>query len=510
MHYFLSEDTFYLNILMITAPFEAENTGDISYARQMERCLRRLGHEITYLRAQGLGLAVEVSKALDTAIKLNEIHGALKKIGDSLVRYILITAPKDTVLFMHFRIPHTGFSFSAEHLSQLKSAGYKICALINEHACNREEPVEIERNYQTAKLIPFFDQIITFNPIDRTGLLQTASTRNFYHCTDQKVSLAESSAWTLFKVSDKYPARPSLEDRISLIPAPILSAQRYEAGPVDRPSHILMFGTIRRNKGNTATLNLARLLAEKTASDMQIKIVGKVLADMNGFCSFRQYVWSTFPENLGFCANFQSLERKLEEKDRLVAESLSLDAYETEFNGLCKQIVETLESQVTDSRHKALPIEFHIDVSDETFKSLCHQSRYGIKFDKKGFCDNASTIINMMGLGLIVISNKTRMMNPVFNHCSTEELPLVLLDALEPEAEILFQTILKLNGDLPKRQHILKNLERVMTTLFDPMRVTAQVAEVLKKTLYPDPGRLDRRIDRVAAGNPEHQSPSTC
>ncbi|WP_133138816.1 hypothetical protein [Legionella genomosp. 1] len=472
-----------MKILITTAPFEAENTGDISYARQMERCLRDSGHEVTYLRAQELGLSVEVSKALDTSIRLSEIYAALKKIGDSLLHHILTTIPKDTVLFMHFRIPHTGFSFSAKHLSQLKAAGYKICALINEHSCNREEPTEIDRNYQTAQLIPFFDQVIIFNPIDKAGLLKTAETKNFYHCTDNKMSLAKSNAWTLFQVGDEYPAKFSLEERISLIPAPILSAKKYDPGPADRPDNILMFGTIRRNKGNTATLNLARLLAEKGISTIQIKIVGKVLADMNGFSSFRQYVLSTFPDRLGFCADFKPLERMLAEKEHRIAKLSSLDNYENEFNNLCREIVNDLESQVTKQRPKALPIEFHIDVSEEAFRTLCHQSRYGIKFDKKGFCDNASTIINMMGFGLIVISNKTRMLNPVFDDCPAEELPLVLLETTEPEAELLFQTIFYLKRDVPARQRILKNLERVMTTMYDPMRVTAQVVRVLEKAL---------------------------
>ncbi|WP_131793038.1 hypothetical protein [Legionella birminghamensis] len=471
-----------MKILITTAPFEAENTGDISYARQMERCLRNLGHEVIYLRAQELGLAVEVSKALDTSVRLSVTYAALKKIGDSLLHCILTTIPKDTVLFMHFRIPHTGFSFSTKHLSQLKAAGYKICALINEHSCNREEPTEIERNYQTAQLIPFFDQIITFNPIDKAGLLETAGTKNFYHCADNK-TLAKSNAWTLFQVGNAYPEPSSLEERISLIPAPILSAQKYDPGPEERPDNILMFGTIRRNKGNTATLNLAQLLADKGVPTIQIKIVGKVLADMNGFNSFRQYVLSTFPERLGFCADFKPLERMLAEKEHRVEKLSSLDDYENEFNSLCKEIVSDLELQVTKKRPKALPIEFHIDVSEESFRTLCHQSRYGIKFDKKGFCDNASTIINMMGFGLIVISNKTHMMNPVFNLCPEEELPLVLLDTMDPEAELLFQTILNLKEDTLARQRVLNNLERVMTTMYDPMRVTSQVVRVLEKAL---------------------------
>ncbi|MDP3559890.1 MAG: hypothetical protein Q8R79_06060 [Legionellaceae bacterium] len=492
-----------MKILIITAPFEAENTGDITYARQIERCSLILGHETAYLRAQDLGLTAEVSKSLDTSICVREVQDALKKIGDSLKGHIVEHISKDAVLFMHFRVPHTGFSFSAEHLSQLKSAGYKICALIHEHSSNREEPVDIERNYQTAKLIPFFDQIIMFNPTDRDGLLETADTRNFYHCTTQQASLA-TNVWTLFHVDNKYPLRVSLKDRVSLIPVPILSAAKYEVGPADRPPHVLMFGTIRRNKGNTSTLNLAQLLVARNIPDMQIKIVGRVFADMNGFSAFQQYISQTYPESLGFVANFKPLRLLLKERKHLVGQGQSLDDYETQFNSLCKEIVRALESQVTDVRHKALPIELHVDVNDDEFKTLCHQSRYGIKFDKKGFCNNASSIINMMGLGLIVISNRTYMTDQTTfgNH---SELPLVLLDQAEPEAELLFQIISQLNQDATMREQILRNLERVMTTFFDPMHVTGQVTEVLEKTLARE--ALNRNVDTV--GVVSNPAPST-
>ncbi len=470
-----------MNILIITAPFEAENTGDITYARQIEQFLSRLGQNVRYLRAQELGLATEVGRSLDTSIRINLVQDSLKKIGDSLIKHILDNISNDTVLFIHFRVPHTGFSFSAEHLSQLKLNGYRICALIHEHASNREEPVDIERNYQTAQLIPFFDRIIMFNPADREGLLKTTTTRNFYHCVADDKSLL-ASTWTLFQVGDTYPSHHLLKKRISLIPVPILSAPQYEPGSENRPNDVLMFGTIRRNKGNTAVLNLAHLLVDKKINDMQIKIVGRVFSDPNGLRAFQQYTSETYPEGSGFVVNLEPLEKMLERREAIIESGCSLDDYETRFNVLCKEIISNLELQVTHDKRKALHIELHIDVNDAEFKVLCHQSRYGMKFDKKGFCNNASSIINMMGLGLLVISNRTHMTDQTRFGESQDILPLVLLDEAEPSAEHLFEILSNLESNVSLRQKILKNLEQTMTDFFDPMRVTSSVLDVLQKT----------------------------
>lgn len=220
---------------------------------------------------------------------------------------------------------------------------------------------------------------------------------------------------------------------------------------IKKPANLIIFGLIRDGKGFEDALSIIRKIHfEKKAElpETRLIVVGKVfsydlLADlMNAKFGLKNIVSDVDLKNID---QFETQDEAKPEIDRLIKEirrsklkdiksalqkagSYTDDIEYYVLNQKMSQYLSsaTLKVQVTNPCNlqilveeliflipEALPIDFALNVGKQDLPGIFAQAKYAIKFDEKGWANNASGLINMLAFGCILYTG--------FGMCTDEE-----------------------------------------------------------------------------------------
>gem|GEM_PF-5259074 len=472
-HSLASELTKLKRVVIITAPFEVDRTGDMAYVHMLEKTLKIQGIEVSYLRAAddpSISGLVPVSLNTGPEVSLEETFSALSTIGMTLVdRIIREYDPNEVVINLHLRVPHTGFAFGKDQLQVLKDKGFKICLTIHEFRLNEGPPSDSERRFQTLELFSqgLFDQLHLFSRREFEEFTKSC----FFGLTDfeREVEKApreiqSSPAWiaapsvyeSTFLPSKKGAAK-GLEDFFSthatVLNIPDLIRPSFPYGLdnlAERRPDIMLLGMIRLNKGEDVAIELARGLRERGLPN-RVVIVGRVPAIPFGLDAIVKLLEACYGD--AYIPYMDGLSAAL-----IPILEESVEDHTVRFNALVRSIIKELGEP-------NLPMDFHIDLSDEEVVRVSESCKFGVRYDWKGMADNASAIINMMGGGLVVFANRGFLTDEAtYKIGSDAESPLVMLDEeshIEPPVSFILSKLQEYNDRpdiLLSKQSVLKSL----------------------------------------------------
>lgn len=215
----------------------------------------------------------------------------------------------------------------------------------------------------------------------------------------------------------------------------------YACGSVSgtqKPCNIIIFGIIREGKGYEEAIEIAREIANNRdlpdlLKKMRILMVGnplsyELLADILnekfGLNTDKVHIDADLlkrianeePQDLGAFTAQMRHEKMHQLKHKISSQSMISDELIQHFyqNILEEQkaartkaiitlspiqkFVQHLESEMTE----VLPIDIFLNVCREQLPAIFDQAKYAVKFDEKGWANNASALINMLAYGCIL------------------------------------------------------------------------------------------------------------
>jgi glycosyltransferase involved in cell wall biosynthesis len=352
-------------VFFSTAPVEGEFTGDGSYVDAILHRFEQEGVPSEYVQASSQldgNELYDLSKIRDSFSHLRTLQGREQAAPfekaftlfraeekrlhavQRVLEYILNTSGENKIFNLQFRPPDSGLMFMPEDIRFFQSKKVKVVITCHDWVALKNKP-----HIQKVALEYF----------------RCADLSIFLNLADQKAVLD-----SIFKVD-----RVRIPTSLSVVPLTITGLSLPSVESIfSRPPNILVFGIVRRNKGFEEAIALARLIKEREGFIGKVIIAGKLLQ--------REYT-----------------------VHRIIAPALGLGRAEAV--ALCEEwraneyTLEWIQEKLTCHNQfpsdTALPVEIYFNPSAEKMQAIIQQCKYSYKADGKGFCNNASSMINMLG-----------------------------------------------------------------------------------------------------------------
>lgn len=430
-------------IFFLTYPFNEKNSGDYDYCSVMVDAINKSNTSTIaqYITAEVLEIAL-----------LDKIIGAKNKGGSSfkdsmneyfknhqrsenaskIIEFIAKDIAPQKVLNIQMRPPESGFIFTPKEIEEIKALGIKVCITCHEYKLN------YTRTWLQEIMHPYFavaDKVFFFNEKD-------LSNANKYRSGKDKATSFKVSGVAIGSLIESIGINEDIEQgtydlkakACSIrVPAtiPLASSEPFSS----RPPNIITFGIIRANKGFEEALDFIKASSvDEDLSKSRLIIAGKcdsykILAEIlkaQYQITLDEYLLKEIED--GSKIDFISMIRDFKErKNKVIQEAIPKHApcqkklaeygFEQSLIQYKSNAFVTIEreekisklqefiSLLAASIPEILPIDIFLDVSMNSLAKLFNKAKYAIKFDEKGWANNASSLINSLYFGCVLYTS---------------------------------------------------------------------------------------------------------
>lgn len=409
-------------IYHVSSPFEVPNSGDYDYGAAIINKLCESEYDAEYLTLDSIDLSQNCKDAIDQLLQqfktLNSVefwqeftNWSSNTLRTDIVKLMLDFIISDVqknnielpILNLQLRPLETGLLFVPNDLVRFKEQKIKVNVTCHEYKLNETRPI-----FQ-AILHQYFieaDTVSFFNLSDLTKASKHANHRafNFSALSGERqqewIDLGDHK-FKEWRACFQHEAYNLVKKMILTRVPPTISSDEtnYELFLQKKPN-ILVFGTIRQCKGVEEAIDIAKVLKSKQSSsaedfvlkDTRVIIIGNPIGGDAG----TQLILNLIKKRFDFKVfkNVLNVTCKQEFLNRI--KQIIND------NDLKKNIELFEKNELEHNIKELLPIDIKIGCDAAEIRVLCNNTRYAIKYDNKGWANNASSHISCLANGCIV------------------------------------------------------------------------------------------------------------